>query len=96
LKLWKSYIDISKAGSNTSPGTEIVSQFLLHDISKIFVLGRSAEEFEDAKRSWDEEKIERVEFVKCDLSDVVDVKRVADALVERCERLDILVYGGGS
>ena len=87
-------------GGNASIGQEIVAQLLLHEITKVYVLARSGEKFEKAKQSWgdkhDLEDVEgRVDFLSCDLSDLVMVKKVADDLMGKLERLDILVNNAG-
>jgi len=86
-------------GGNAGIGREIVAQLLLHDISKVYVLARSAEKFAASKTFWkdthglDVEKT--VEFVPCDLSDITVVKKVADGLMGKLDRLDMLINNAG-
>ncbi|KAG9244648.1 putative short chain dehydrogenase/reductase [Calycina marina] len=87
-------------GGNAGIGREIVAQLLKKDIEKVYVLARSKEHFSEAEMFWrNEHKIEnvesRVEFLECTLSDMVTTKRVADGLVGRLERLDILINNAG-
>ena len=86
-------------GGNAGIGQEIVAQLLLHDISKVYVLARSSEKFSASKTFWkdthglDVEKT--VEFVPCDLSDITVVKKVADGLMGKLDRLDMLINNAG-
>lgn len=88
-------------GGQAGIGKEIAAQLLLHNISKLYILARSKEKFETAKGYWfdthqiSEEIVGRVEFVECDLSDMVAVKKVADGLVKKLDRLDILINNAG-
>jgi NAD(P)-dependent dehydrogenase (short-subunit alcohol dehydrogenase family) len=88
-------------GGNAGIGREIVAQLLLHGIAKVYVLARSAEKFEIARTHWKETyglniSDGMVEFVTCDLSDMVVVKKVADDLAGRLGRLDILINNAGA
>jgi len=83
-------------------GKDITAQLLVHDISKVYVLSRSAEKFEKAKDYWksdfklsEDDIANRVRFVQCDLSDMKMVKTVGDNLVKEVERLDILIDNAG-
>jgi NAD(P)-dependent dehydrogenase (short-subunit alcohol dehydrogenase family) len=89
-------------GGQAGIGQEIVLQLLLHDIEKVYILARSTEKYELAKAIWVEEgrlakeAVEkRTEFIKCDLSDIVAVKKVGDLLISRLQRVDILVDNAG-
>jgi NAD(P)-dependent dehydrogenase (short-subunit alcohol dehydrogenase family) len=86
-------------GGNSGIGREIVSQLLAHDISKVYVLARSAEKFQDAMTYWKENQARdaetRVEFIQCDLGDLRSVKKVADDLIRTLDRLDILFNNAG-
>jgi NAD(P)-dependent dehydrogenase (short-subunit alcohol dehydrogenase family) len=86
-------------GGNSGLGKEIVAQLLAHDISKVYVLARSRKKFQDAIACWKESQAQdvdsRVEFIPCDLSDMIDVKKVADELLQRLERLDMLFNHAG-
>lgn len=86
-------------GGNSGLGKEIVFHLLAHDISKVYVLARSLEKFQDAIAYWKETHTadveSRVEFVECDLGDITKVKRVADELMQKLERLDMLFNHAG-
>lgn len=91
-------------GGQMGLGKEIVLQLLLHGISKVFVLARREEKFIAARAEWaahealEEGDVERrAEFVRCDLSDVVQVAQAAEVLVSKAGgRLDILVNNAGA
>ena len=79
-------------------GKETVAQFLIRGISKAHVLAGNPKEFELAFMFWEESHqltadatACRVEFMTCDLSDMIAVKKVADELVKKLDRLDILI-----
>ncbi|KAI9789942.1 MAG: hypothetical protein M1833_002135, partial [Piccolia ochrophora] len=89
-------------GGQAGIGREITAQLLLHDIAKVYILGRSEIKYDEAKRHWHEQKglarddVEaRTEFVKCDLSDIRDVKRAADLLLQKLDRLHMLFNNAG-
>ena len=89
-------------GGQAGIGQEIVLQLLLHDIEKVYILARSREKYELAKVIWIEkrrltkEAVEKkTEFVKCDLSDVVTVKKMGDLLLSKLQRVDILADNAG-
>ncbi len=89
-------------GGQAGIGKEIVAQLLIHDISKVYILARSAAKFESARQHWQEtqkltsEDIEnRVQFLACDLSDITVVKKVADELFKKLHRLDMLIDNAG-
>ncbi|KAL3419247.1 retinol dehydrogenase 12 [Phlyctema vagabunda] len=87
-------------GGNAGIGSEMVAQLLLHDVSKVYVIARTAEKFQTAQKSWKEqdgiENVEqRVEFLSCDLSDITEIKKVAEQLLPKLTRLDILINNAG-
>jgi NAD(P)-dependent dehydrogenase (short-subunit alcohol dehydrogenase family) len=84
-------------GGNAGFGREIVAQLLKHDISKVYVLARSPEKFQQAIDYWKELQVpeDRVEFRKCDLSDITVAKKVADDLMQKLDRLDMLINNAG-
>jgi len=89
-------------GGQAGFGKEITAQLLLHDVSKVYVLARSAEKFEWAKKYWEDvhklsedDIAKRVHFMSCDLSDMTIVKKTADALKGELKRLDILIDNAG-
>lgn len=90
-------------GGQAGIGQEIVLQLLLRDIDKVYILARSGEKYELAKMIWVEkgrltkEAVEkRTEFVRCDLSDVVTVKKAGDLMLSKLQRVDILVDNAGT
>lgn len=89
-------------GGQAGIGREIVAQLLLHGISKVYILARTASRYEDAKKEWLQKHglrtadvEERTEFIECDLGDLWQVKRAADELLGKLERLDILINNAG-
>lgn len=91
-------------GGQAGIGKEIAAQLLLHNIAKLYILARSQKKFQDARGYWydihqiPEDVVGRVEFVECDLSDMVAVKKVADSFVKgpkKLERLDMLINNAG-
>jgi short-subunit dehydrogenase len=87
-------------GGSDGIGKEIVAQLLLHNISKVYVLSRKQEKFDQAKIYWKEKhglEVEGiVEFISCDLNDMTIVKKVGDELMARMSRLDILINNAGT
>jgi len=80
-------------GGQSGIGAEIVNQLLLHGIEHVVVLARSRAKFDEACEGWDANgrgSAGRVEFVECDLTDLVAVERVGKELVSRLQRLDML------
>ena len=66
------------------------------------MLARNPHEFELAPKLWDESHnltgddiAQRVEFLACDLSNILVVKRVADGLMRKLDRLDMLINNAG-
>jgi NAD(P)-dependent dehydrogenase (short-subunit alcohol dehydrogenase family) len=89
-------------GGQAGIGKEITAQLLIHGINHIYILARSSSKFDAAKKSWSEShKIpaediaKRVDFLACDLSDIADVKKVGDSLMDKLDRLDILINNAG-
>jgi NAD(P)-dependent dehydrogenase (short-subunit alcohol dehydrogenase family) len=83
-------------------GKEIVAQLLIYSIDRIYVLARSSSKFQKAQIFWIDsyrltaDDIARsVEFMACDLSGITVVKTTADILVEKLDRLDILINNAG-
>lgn len=78
------------------------AQLLLHGVEKLYILARTPSKYEDSKEQWlhtrgisREDSEKRSEYIKCDLSDIKDVKRVADELLSKLDRLDILINNAG-
>jgi len=89
-------------GGQAGIGKEIVAQLLIHGISKIYILARSARKFELAIKFWEESHeleaddiVRRVEYLACDLGDITIVKEVADELMRKLDRLDMLINNAG-
>jgi len=89
-------------GGSDGIGREITAQLLKHDIDTLYILSRTQEKFNDAKEYWiekhglrEEHIRRRTEFLPCDLSDITAVKKVADGLVSKLHRLDILFLNAG-
>jgi NAD(P)-dependent dehydrogenase (short-subunit alcohol dehydrogenase family) len=89
-------------GGQAGFGKEITAQLLVHGISKVYILARSAQKYESAKKFWEEthklkpeDIAKRVEFLSCDLSDITVVKKVADELMGKLDRLDMLINNAG-
>ncbi|KAJ9635771.1 hypothetical protein H2199_008123 [Coniosporium tulheliwenetii] len=85
-------------GGQAGIGREIVAQLLLHGISRVYILARTESRYEEAKEEWLQKHglrtayvEERTAFIKCDLGDLWDVKRAADELLGKLERLDVLI-----
>lgn len=89
-------------GGQAGIGREVVAQLLLHGISKVYIIARTESRYEEAKKEWLQKHglrtadvEERTEFVKCDLGDLWNVKKAADELLGKLERLDILINNAG-
>ncbi|KZF21555.1 putative short chain dehydrogenase/reductase [Xylona heveae TC161] len=95
-------------GGHAGIGREITAQLLLHDIAKVYILGRKQENYSDAIKEWttrksipEEECLKRTEFLTCDLSDLVAVKSTALDIVKKIRsdggtaRLDMLFANAG-
>jgi hypothetical protein len=88
-------------GGQAGIGKEITAQLLLHGISMVYIIARTESKYNAAKSQWTAEGISvedlerRTGFVQCDLSDIQDVKRAAEVLKNKLERLDILINNAG-
>ncbi|KAI9750000.1 MAG: hypothetical protein M1835_001454 [Candelina submexicana] len=89
-------------GGQAGIGREMTAQLLLHGIEHVYILARSESKYSDALKEWSEQRgikaadaEKRSDFMKCDLSDIEDVKRVVDVLLSRLDRLDILIDNAG-
>ncbi|KAI9780041.1 MAG: hypothetical protein M1839_007023 [Geoglossum umbratile] len=85
-------------GGQAGIGKEISAQLLLHGISKVYIIARNRSRYLEAKNYWHKSKgltmddIERrTEFLACDLGDIKSVGRVGHELLEKLQRLDILI-----
>ncbi|KAJ5084281.1 hypothetical protein NUU61_008860 [Penicillium alfredii] len=77
---------------------QITAQLLLHGIAKIFIVARSADKFQIAREEWRQregislgENDARVEFVKCDLGNISDVKAAAEKIKHKTDQVHILI-----
>ncbi|KAH8594953.1 putative short chain dehydrogenase/reductase [Bisporella sp. PMI_857] len=89
-------------GGNAGIGRDIVAQLLLHHIGKVYVLSHSKEEFQESIAYWKEKHVivieeenPQVDFMPCDLTDIVVVKKAADELFGKLDRLDIFISNAG-
>ncbi len=79
------------------------AQLLLHGIEKLYILARTPSKYEDSKEEWlrtrgitFEDSSNRSEYIQCDLSDIQSVKKVADILLSKLDRLDMLINNAGT
>ncbi len=89
-------------GGQAGIGREVTAQLLLHGIEQVYILARNEYKYNDALKEWSEQRgiatedgKKRSDFIKCDLSDIEDVRRVADELLSKLDRLDILINNAG-
>ncbi|KAH6898047.1 hypothetical protein B0T10DRAFT_525470 [Thelonectria olida] len=86
-------------GGSEGIGYGITHTFLNHDISKLFILSVSEEVVKGAKKSvaqeLGQEKADRAEWIKCDLTDWTETKKAAERINNSTDRLDILVNNAG-
>ncbi|KAI9675371.1 MAG: hypothetical protein M1817_001275 [Caeruleum heppii] len=89
-------------GGQAGIGREMTAQLLLHDIGTVYVLARSAQKFEDAQKFWVEQRgitaedvQRRVRFLRCDLTDLEEVRGVAERVRREAGRLDVLIANAG-
>jgi NAD(P)-dependent dehydrogenase (short-subunit alcohol dehydrogenase family) len=82
--------------------SDIATQLLLHNIQKIFILGRSKKKFMDALEHWHSQghldsraDDSRLCFVECDLADIHSVKDSTDQIIKATDRLDIVICNAG-
>jgi hypothetical protein len=90
------------ATSNNLICTYVTAQLLIHGISPGLCTGEELFKFELTKKFWSESHklaaegtAERVGFLPYDLSDVTVVKKVGDSLMEKLDRLDMLIDSAG-
>ncbi|BAE65358.1 unnamed protein product [Aspergillus oryzae RIB40] len=77
---------------------EITAQLLLHGIETVYVLARSHDKYIRAQEEW-QRRIggslgkgdTRVQFIQCDLADIVAAKSAANELKHKTDRLDIMI-----
>ncbi|KAJ3540206.1 hypothetical protein NM208_g5162 [Fusarium decemcellulare] len=86
-------------GGSEGIGYGVTHTLLEHDIRKLFILSVSEEVVRGAKKSVAEElgqdKADRTEWIKCDLSDWDETKKAAEQIKNSTDRLDILVNNAG-
>ncbi|KAI9760594.1 MAG: hypothetical protein M4579_001563 [Chaenotheca gracillima] len=85
-------------GGQAGIGLEITGQLLRYGITKVYILARRQEKYEEAKNVWANDKSfttgdigTRTEFIQCDLSDITSVKKAATQLTSKLGRLDMLL-----
>ncbi|KAF4978463.1 hypothetical protein FZEAL_5149 [Fusarium zealandicum] len=82
-------------GGSEGIGYGITHTLLQHDISKLYILSLSEDVVKGAKKSVAEElgqeKADRTEWIKCDLTDWAETKKAAEQISNSTDRLDILV-----
>lgn len=78
------------------------AQLLLHKIAKVYIIGRTPSKYADSKEEWLrtrgitlDDSSRRTEFIQCDLTDIEEVKRTADKLRAKLDRLDMLINNAG-
>lgn len=82
---------------------EITAQLLLHGIETVYVLARSHDKYIRAQEEW-QRRIggslgkgdTRVQFIQCDLADIVAAKSAANELKHKTDRLDIMICNAGT
>ncbi|RTE83865.1 hypothetical protein BHE90_001670 [Fusarium euwallaceae] len=86
-------------GGSEGIGYGITHILLSRDIKKLYILSMSEDIVNDAKKSFahelGQEKADRVVWIKCDLSDWAQTKKVAEQIKDSTDRLDILVNNAG-
>ncbi|KAF4337748.1 4-hydroxybenzoate benzoate ligase [Fusarium beomiforme] len=86
-------------GGSEGIGYGVTHTFLSHNISKLFILSISEEVVAGAKKSvareLGQDKADRTEWIKCDLSDWAEVKKAAEQIKGSTDRLDILANNAG-
>jgi NAD(P)-dependent dehydrogenase (short-subunit alcohol dehydrogenase family) len=82
-------------------GREVTAQPLLHRIAAVYILARTESNIQ-TQRQWAEkgglskDNLDtRTLSVRCDLRDIADVNRVADHLLTKPDRLNILINDAG-
>ncbi|GAB1199819.1 hypothetical protein APSETT444_009178 [Aspergillus pseudonomiae] len=80
-----------------------VVTLLLHRIEKVYVLARSHDKYLRAQEDWQRragsslgKDDTRVQFIQCDLADIVAAKDAANELKQRTDRLDIMICNAGT
>ncbi|KAF4435949.1 putative alcohol dehydrogenase Bli-4 [Fusarium austroafricanum] len=86
-------------GGSEGIGYGVTHTLLEHNISKLFILSMSEDVVKGAKKSVAEElgqeKADRTEWIKCDLSNWAETKKAAEQIKSSTGRLDILVNNAG-
>ncbi|KAI8716895.1 hypothetical protein NCS52_00984100 [Fusarium sp. LHS14.1] len=86
-------------GGSEGIGYGITHILLSNDINKLYILSMSEDIVKDAKKSFahelGQEKADRIVWIKCDLSDWPETKKVAEQIKNSTDRLDILVNNAG-
>ena len=81
---------------------EITAQLLLHGIAKVIIVARSADKFKTAREAWSHrdgislgENDARIEFISCDLSNIIDVQAAARQIKQMTDRIHMLFCNAG-
>ncbi|KAF7553720.1 hypothetical protein G7046_g7027 [Stylonectria norvegica] len=86
-------------GGSEGIGYGVTYTLLKHNISKLYVISVDDAVVQSAKaevaKELGQEKADRTEWIKCDLSNWSDLKAVADTITKSMDRLDILVNNAG-
>ena len=86
-------------GGSEGIGYGCTHTLLSKNVAKLFILSKSDEIVSDAinaiKQEMGEDKANRVEWIKCDLSDWEETGRTAFKIAEKTDRLDILINNAG-
>ncbi|RJE21144.1 short chain dehydrogenase reductase [Aspergillus sclerotialis] len=85
-----------------SRDSEITAQLLRYGIEKVFVVARNKNKYMDSKEEWRRrahitlgKNDSRVEFIKCDLTDILSVQGAARQVKLKTERLHIVICNAG-
>ena len=82
-------------GGSEGIGYGCTHSLLSHNIEKLFIISQSQDIAQDAidaiAKDISKEKAQKVEWLQCDLSDWDAVKKTADSIAQKTDRLDILI-----
>lgn len=85
---------------NSNP--EITAQ-LLHSIQKVYIVARNRRKYEAAREDWChqtgvflDKNDDRTEFIQCDLADISSVKRAAEEIRHKTDRIHMVICNAGT
>ena len=82
-------------GGSEGIGYGCTHSLLSHNIKKLFIVSQSQDIAKDAidaiAKNISEEKAQKVEWMQCDLSDWDAVRKTANSIAQKTDRLDILI-----